>query len=188
MLSYVRLSAIALALASSASLLLALAAPALAFEIPNARLTPGALGPTDAARATTQEICTRGYAHRARPPYDNAWRRYRTALFREYGIPHERWSLFTVDHLVPIELGGLPFGARDGAWDLRNVWPQPKAEAKRKDVVEDALHAAVCYRRGFHGMHLSLEAAQRAIERDWTHTPVGLPERRHRAPRGPQTR
>ncbi len=188
MLSNVRLSALSLALAANASLVIALATTASAFEKPNARLTPGALGPSDAARVSSREICTRGYARRARHPYDNAWRRYRTALFREYGIPHARWSLFTVDHLIPIELGGRPFGVRDGAWDLRNVWPQPKADAKRKDAVEDALHAAVCYERGFRGMHLSLDEAQRAIERDWTHTPVGLPARRHRSPRGPNTR
>jgi len=59
--------------------------------------------------------------------------------------------------------------------DLRNVWPEPKSEAKQKDAVEDALHAATCYRRGYHGLHLSLADAQRAIARDWTHTPVGLP-------------
>lgn len=180
MISYVRLSVIALALATNASFVFALAGTALAFEKPNAHLTPGALGPSDAVRVTTLEICTRGYARRARHPYDNAWRRYRTALFREYGIPHARWSLFTIDHLVPIELGGRPFGVRDGAWDLRNVWPQPKAQAREKDRVESALHAAVCRRRGYRGLHLSLASAERAIARDWSQTPVGLPTARRR--------
>jgi hypothetical protein len=41
---------------------------------------------------------------------------------------------------VPLSLGGAPE-------DLRNVWPEPKAEAKEKDEVEDALLAAACYRR-----------------------------------------
>jgi hypothetical protein len=36
--------------------------------------------------------------------------------------------------------------------------------------VEDALHEAVCYRHT-----LTLAAAQAAIARNWTQTPVGLP-------------
>ena len=153
-----------------------------ALELPNARLTPGAIGPADGTHATVAEVCTRGFARRARHPFDTAWRRYRTALFREYAIPHATWSAYTIDHLVPIELGGRAFGVRDGTWDLRNVWPQPKADARRKDDVENALHAAVCSRRGYHGTRLSLSDAERAIARDWTRTPVGLPvsERRSR--------
>jgi hypothetical protein len=64
---------------------------------------------------------------------------------------------------VPLSLGGAPE-------DLRNVWPEPKAEAKRKDEVEDALLEAVCYRHT-----MTLAAAQAAIARNWTQTPVGLP-------------
>jgi hypothetical protein len=56
-----------------------------------------------------------------------------------------------------------------GPRDLRNVWPEPKAEARRKDEVEDELHEAVCYRHT-----LTLAAAQAAIARNWTSTPVGL--------------
>jgi hypothetical protein len=66
-------------------------------------------------------------------------------------------------HLVPLALGGAPE-------DLRNVWPEPKDEAKRKDEVEDAPVAAVCYRHT-----LSLQTAQTAIARDWTATSAGLP-------------
>jgi len=150
------------------------AVPASALVLPHNRMTPGAIGSATRG-ASLSEVCTRGYAHAARHPYDAQWRRYRTAIFREYGIPHAFWSGYTIDHLVPIELGGRPFGIVVGAWDLRNVWPEPKSEAKQKDAVEDALHAAICYRRGYHGLHLSLADAQRAIARDWTHTPVGLP-------------
>jgi hypothetical protein len=62
-----------------------------------------------------------------------------------------------------LALGGAPE-------DLRNVWPEPKAEAKRKDEVEDALLSAACYRHT-----ISLQAAQTAIARNWTTTLVGLP-------------
>jgi hypothetical protein len=84
------------------------------------------------------------------------------------------------EHLEPIELAGRPFGVitgRDGrpAWDLRNVWPEPKSQAPQKDAVENALHSAVCNAGGYRGIHLTLADAQRAIAHDWTHTPVGLP-------------
>ncbi len=148
---------------------------------PNARLTPGALE-TSAPSAT--RICTSGYARTVRHRYDATWLRYRAAMFRAYGIPHVRWRDFTVDHLIPIELGGRAFGILpQGGWDLRNVWPQPKSEAKRKDAVEDALHAAVCRRHGYHGLHVGLADAEHAIATDWSRTPVGLPRPRARAAR-----
>lgn len=147
--------------------------PIAADELPDQAVTPGAVITRDRA-----VVCAPGYARAARHRYDAEWLRYRTAMFREYGIPHERWRDFTVDHLVPIELGGEPFGLVDGRWDLRNVWPEPKAEARHKDAVEDALHAAVCYRRGYRGIHLTVVAAQRAIAHDWTRTLVGTPSAR----------
>ncbi len=149
-------------------------APIAADELPDRTVTPGAVITRDRTA-----VCAVGYARSARHRYDAEWLRYRTAMFHEYGVPHERWRNFTVDHLVPIELGGEPFGIVDGRWDLRNVWPEPKAEAQRKDAVEDALHAAVCYRRGYRGVHLNLVSAQRAISADWQRTPVGMPEPRN---------
>jgi hypothetical protein len=116
-----------------------------AWTLPNASMTPGAILSSDPA-----VVCVRGYSRTVRPPYDYAWRRFRVSVFRAYDIPHERWHDFTLDHDVPLSLGGAPE-------DLRNVWPEPKAEAKRKDEVEDALLAAVCYRHT-----LTLAAAQAA--------------------------
>jgi hypothetical protein len=119
--------------------------------------TPGAIVSSDPAT-----VCVPGYSRTVRPPYDYAWRKFRVSVFRAYGIPHEQWHDYTID-LVPLALGGAPE-------DLRNVWPEPKDEAKRKDEVEDALVAAVCYRHT-----LSLQAARAAIARDWTATSAGLP-------------
>jgi hypothetical protein len=51
-------------------------------------------------------------------------------------------------------LGGAPV-------DVRNLWPQPRAAAKRKDEVENDLHELVCDGR------IRLETAQRAIARYW---------------------
>ena len=156
-----------------------LASMSLAFTLPNAAITPGAVGPEAGTAPAFAAVCTRGFSRTIRHRYDPEWRRYRTAIFRAYGLPHGVWRDYTIDHLVPLELDGRPFGLyANGAPDLRNVWPEPKAEAIEKDAVEDALHAAVCYRRGYRGQHLSLQDAQAAIARDWTRTPVGLPRPR----------
>jgi len=40
---------------------------------------------------------------------------------RKYGIPHALWREYTVDHLVPIELGGEPFATLDGDWNASAV-------------------------------------------------------------------
>jgi hypothetical protein len=133
----------------------------LAWTLP-APSTPGAIVSSDPAT-----VCVRGYSRALRPAYDYAWRRFRVSVFRAYGIPHEQWSRFTPEHAVPLSLGGAPE-------DRRNVWPEPKAQAKEKDEVEDALLVAACYRHT-----VSLQAAQAAIARNWTATPVGLPAIRH---------
>jgi hypothetical protein len=99
--------------------------------LPRSSLTPGA-----AASHDRTLVCARGCARNARHRCDAERRRYCAAIFHEYGIPHDIWRDYTVDHLIPIELGGEPFGMIGDSWDLRNVWPEPKAEAERKDAVE----------------------------------------------------
>jgi hypothetical protein len=128
-----------------------------AWTLPNASTTPGAIGASDPA-----VVCVPGYSRTVRPPYDYGWRRFRVSVFHACGIPHEQWRDYTIEH-IPLELGGAPE-------DLRNVWPEPKTDAKRKDEVEDALLSATCYRHT-----LTLASAQAAIARNWTATPVGLP-------------
>lgn len=149
-------------------------AGASAHQLPNASLTPG-----ETNGRALDVVCAWGYAHRIRHRYDAEWRRYRAAIFAEYGVPHAQWRGYRIDHLVPLELDGKPFGVLDRggrpSWDLRNVWPEPKADSRAKDRVENALHEAVCRRRGYRGLHLTLGSAQQAIARDWERTQVGLP-------------
>jgi hypothetical protein len=72
----------------------------------------------------------------------------------------------------------MPTGWRSGVVGTPSV--EPKAEAKRKDEVEDALLSAACYRHT-----LTLAAAQATIARNWTTTLVGLPTvRDHHYPEG----
>jgi hypothetical protein len=129
-------------------LLATLASAALA-DMPNRALTPGDVAQSDAAA-----VCSTGNASRHR----RVSYRTRDRVYLAYGIPRgQRKGRYEIDHLVPLELGGSNRPA--------NLWPQPLADAKRKDRVEEQLHDLVCAGR------MSLDAAQRAIERDW-HTAV----------------
>ncbi len=64
-----------LTLATSLAFVCSGALPAAAYDLPNARLTPGAVGTSDGAVATAADICVPGYARRTRHPFDAAWRR-----------------------------------------------------------------------------------------------------------------
>jgi hypothetical protein len=93
---------------------------------PDPTLTPGAVRTTDRA-----EICA--------PGYDKAHRVWRSKLLtlQRYGIPENRIEDYEDDDLIPVCLGG------DNASPL-NHWPQPWAEADRKDEIEAEMCARVC--------------------------------------------
>jgi len=99
-------------------------------------LTPGAYDPT----ATAGMVCAKGYATSRRP---GIWAslKLKGQAMKAYGIPRTPlgWHAYTLDHLIPLELGGMPL-------TLENAWPQLKAEAKLKDRDENAQHRAVCAR------------------------------------------
>jgi hypothetical protein len=118
-------------------------------DMPDARLTPG-----DVTQRDTAAVCAYGNAARHR----KVSYRTRDRVYLAYGIPRgRRKGRYEIDHLVPLELGGSNRPA--------NLWPQPLGDAKKKDRVEDRLHELVC------NGQMPLDAAQRAIERDW-HTAV----------------
>jgi hypothetical protein len=124
-----------------------------AASMPDPRLTPGLAATHNAA-----VVCAAGYPERARHVTDAT----KAAVYREYG---KRPISYTdaqgklhricceIDHLIPLELGGSN--------DVRNLWPQPWAEARKKDQVENYLRREVCSGR------MSLRDAQRAIGKDW---------------------
>lgn len=105
----------------------------IAFTRPDPALTPGVYGTAPVPRDVPGSLKRR--------------------VFRRYGIGLLRHVLYTVDHLVPLELCGTNA--------ITNLWPQPRSEAKLKDRDENRLTAAV--RDG----HMTLAAAQAEILRLW---------------------
>lgn len=129
--------------------LAALLSSAASADMPNHGITPG-----DVADRDSGLVCRLGEARRERNvPY-----RVRDRVYLAYGIPRgHRKGLYRIDHLIPLELGGSNRPS--------NLWPQTYRDSKLKDRVEGELHEAVC------GGAMTLDAAQRAIAKDW-HTAV----------------
>ena len=123
---------------------------------PDPRLTPGAVFPA----ATVGEICRPGYARSRRDVPAGLARQ----VYAAYADPRGR---YTLDHLVPLELGGANVGRdrRTGAVVADGeLWPEPSdgpGGAKVKDRLENYLHARVCAGR------IGLRVAQAEIAADW---------------------
>lgn len=100
---------------------------------PNKILTPGVYGNVVVARNVTTAVKTR--------------------VFWRYGIGRLRRILYTIDHLVPLELCGTN--------DLLNLWPQPRLQARVKDRDENRLS------RAWQSGQMSLDMAQQEILRLW---------------------
>jgi hypothetical protein len=130
--------------------------PALAQQLPQPKLTPGV-----AAKATAKQRCNKKFHTRDVRSVTDSMKR---EVFRSYGIkcypvvtakaPGVRsCSDYEIDHLISLELGG--------ANDVKNLWPQPIAEARHKDVLENWMHDQVC------SGALTLKDAQHRIATNW---------------------
>lgn len=115
------------------------------YALPHHRVTPGATVPI-----TTKALCETKWGKDVR----HVTQSMKVAVCQRYGAkscPGPRWE---IDHLVSRELGGADV--------VENLWPQPIAEARLKDHLENFLHRAVC------SGAMSLEDAQHAVRDDWT--------------------
>jgi hypothetical protein len=130
--------------------------PAFAQQLPQTKLTPGVAG-----KSTSAQLCNKQFHTRDVRLVTTAMKRQ---VFSGYKIKCspvmstkapgvQACSAYEVDHLISLELGG--------ANDVRNLWPQPIAEARHKDVLENWLHAQVCVGA------LTLQDAQHRIATNW---------------------
>lgn len=129
---------------------------AVAGDLPDARMTPGATNPNVTQADIQETICVRGYTKTIRPPayYTNRLKKKQMA---QYGYSDRNPKHYEEDHLIPLEIGGNPT-------DKANLWPEPRRtqwSAKMKDKLENKLHRMVCNGR------LPLIKAQQAIASNW---------------------
>lgn len=138
--------------------------------VPDRSCTPGGVNPEVTPDSLTRTVCSSGWTATIRPPraYTDAVKRAmlgrtvrtltvagHTVTVRPYGpYAGARLSDYQLDHDVPLEVGGDP-------WGIGNLWLEPVATAHEKDQVENAAKRAVCSGAA------DLAAVQAAFERDW---------------------
>jgi hypothetical protein len=116
--------------------------------LPSRALTPGRLNPAVRQSTIRRTICRKRWTKSVRPPvsYTNALKVEQMVQYGETGSP----ALYEEDHLIPLELGGAPFNAK-------NLWPEPRTQARVSDPLETSLKTKVCAAR------LSLRKARATI-------------------------
>ncbi|MDP9904698.1 hypothetical protein [Arthrobacter bambusae] len=135
--------------------------------LPDPVCTPGVRNSAVTQATIHETICTSGWTKTIRPP-EAVTGAEKQSNAKSYGF-HGDWKTAEYDHLLSLELGGAPN-------DPKNLWVEPNRAGatgvnNTKDLVENALHAAVC--KGT----VTLDAAQKAITTDWTTAvlTLGLP-------------
>jgi hypothetical protein len=118
--------------------------------LPKRSLTPGAYNLQVRQSTIRRTICVPGYTRRIRPSssYTSALKRRQMPLYGLTGPP----VAYEEDHLIPLELGGAPRSPK-------NLWPEPRNQARKSDPLETSLKRRVCARQ------LTLAAARLAIRR-----------------------
>ena len=132
---------------------------AVASDLPDIKLTPGAIDSSITEDNIQKTICVRGYTKTVRPPayYTNALKKKQMAA---YGYSDVDPRHYEEDHLIPLSIGGNPR-------DPLNLWPQPRISewnAEKKDILEFKLYKLVC------DGTVSLDEARRDISSNWIET------------------
>src|SRR4051812_17967157 len=125
---------------------------------PNKELTPGAVRTSSKIEICGADGKKSTNALRLFNHDKGAFDARASSIFSQYAL--ERTPFFTLDHLIPLGIGGADV--------QNNVWPQPKLQALLKDKIEFWMRDQIC--------HVSLpddEASelisrlQREIATDW---------------------
>jgi hypothetical protein len=111
------------------------------YDLPNARLTPGAIADTD-----VRVICDKDYDKTHRPDAATS-HSLKTQTMSMYGLPSSQIHTVEADALIPVGIGGNHFV-------VANIWPQSCTEWKGyrcvagaayvKDIKEDKARRNVC--------------------------------------------
>jgi hypothetical protein len=103
--------------------------------LPDKKRTPGALNPKVRQTTIKKTICKSSWTKTIRPPvsYTNALKIKQMVLYEETGSPAD----YEEDHFIPLELGGAPRSQK-------NLWPEPHAQSKLSDPLENKLKRQVC--------------------------------------------
>jgi hypothetical protein len=141
---------------------------ALAGDLPDPSLTPGAVNPNVTQENIARTICFKGYTKTIRPPASFT-NRLKKQQIRTYGYADRNPKHYEEDHLIALSIGGAPD-------DPANLWPEPRSGewgAVRKDQLEVVLYKKVCARQ------MTLAQAQREMAEDWItawkrHVPADL--------------
>ncbi len=132
---------------------------AIAGDLPDQSLTPGAIDATITQSNIQTTICVRGYTKTVRPPvyFTNSLKKKQ---IQDYGYADINPTHYEEDHLIPLSIGGNPSNPS-------NLWPQPRLSewnAQKKDILEFKLYKLVC-----EGI-LPLDDARHQISTNWIET------------------
>ncbi len=81
-------------------------------------------------------VCVSGWTKTIRPPasYTSALKKQQLA---DWGYADQNPAHYEEDHLISLELGGAPRSKK-------NLWPEPRSQAKESDPLENAWHKQLC--------------------------------------------
>jgi hypothetical protein len=131
----------------------AVALPTKPGPLPDSTRTPGAISEKVTQENIGQTICVSGYTKTVR----KVSAKTKAKVYAAYKVPKKDRSKYTIDHLIPLSLGGNN--------STKNLWPEPEKGSKNatsKDGVERGLRTLVC------NGTVPLNTAQTAIATDWT--------------------
>jgi hypothetical protein len=105
--------------------------------LPIRTITPGALNTQSASEDHPKNHLQARMDENVRQSlrYTNALKLKQMLLYQETGPP----SAYEEDHLIPLELGVAPRNPK-------NLWPEPRSQAKKSDPLETRLKRQVCKR------------------------------------------
>ena len=130
--------------------------PALASDLPDPSLTPGAINPDVTQANIQQTVCVKGFTKTIRPPASFT-NKLKKRQLRQYDYDDRNPKHYEEDHLIALSIGGAPN-------DPRNLWPEPRNSewgASKKDRLEFVMYKMVC------AQEISLVDAQHSMATNW---------------------